>query len=65
MLSDLKIMTPAPQAAPEKPQQTQPATLQEQFTGAVPMRYERRMDEILAERLAESNPDSPSPLFIP
>ena len=39
--------------------------LQEQFTGPVPLRCERPAAEILAERLAESAPASPSPVFVP
>jgi hypothetical protein len=39
--------------------------LQEQFTGPVPLRRERPAAEILAERLAESVPDSPFPVFVP
>jgi hypothetical protein len=62
---ELGLMTPAPQIAAEKPQQIQAACLQEQFTGPVPRQCERAMAEILAERLAETDPDSPTPLFIP
>ncbi len=40
-------------------------TMQEQFTGPVPLRRERPAAEILAERLAESDPASPSPVFVP
>ena len=65
VLSEPQIISGVQQAAAAKPLQNQAACLQEQFTGPVPVRYERRMAEILAERLAESNPASPSPLFIP
>ena len=50
---------------PQKRQEPHANSLQEQFTGLVPVRNERPMAEILAERLAEANPASPSPLFIP
>ena len=43
----------------------QATCLQEQFSGPLPLRSERPMAEILAERLAEADPDSPCPLFIP
>jgi hypothetical protein len=39
--------------------------LLEQFTGPVPLRRERPAAEILVERLAESDPASPSPVFVP
>jgi hypothetical protein len=40
-------------------------TMQEQFTGPLPLRCERPAAEILAERLTESDPANPSPVFIP
>jgi hypothetical protein len=59
------IMTPETHEAAEKPQHTQSACLQEQFSGPLPLRSERTMAEILAERLAEAGPDSPCPVFVP
>jgi hypothetical protein len=58
-------MTPMPDSAAAKPQSDQAACLQEQFTGPLPVRSERPMAEILAERLAEADPASPCPVFIP
>jgi hypothetical protein len=43
----------------------EPFPFQEQFTGPLPLRLERPAAEILAERLAESCPDSTPPVFIP
>jgi hypothetical protein len=40
-------------------------TMQEQFSGPVPLRRERPAAEILAERLAEADLASMSPVFIP
>ena len=48
-----------------KPESLEPLPLQEQFTGPVPLRRERPVAEILAERLAESNPASTPLVFIP
>jgi hypothetical protein len=48
-----------------KPERLEPFAVQEQFTGPVPLRCERPAAAILAERLAESDPASPSPVFIP
>jgi hypothetical protein len=64
-LRELDIMTPTPDSAAAKPQGVHAGCLQEQFTGPVPARSERSMAEILAERLAEADPDSPCPVFIP
>jgi hypothetical protein len=64
-LPELGIMNPTPDSAAARPQGVQAACLQEQFTGPVPARSERPMAEILAERLAEADPDSPCPVFIP
>ena len=64
VLSEPQIISGV-QAAATKPLQNQAACLQEQFTGQLPLQRERSMTEILAERLAEAGPDSPSPLFIP
>ena len=64
-LPELDIMTPTLDSATAKPQGVQAGCLQEQFTGPVPARSERPMAEILAERLAEADPDSPCPVFIP
>ena len=65
VLSEHQIISGVQQAAATKPLQNQAACLQEQFTGQLPLQRERSMTEILAERLAEAGPDSPSPLFIP
>ena len=65
VLPGFGFIPPLPQTAAAKPQQTQAACLQEQFTGPVPLQRERPMSEILAERLAEAVPASPVPLFIP
>ncbi len=51
--------------AAAKPENVQAACLQEQFSGPLPLRNERRMFEILAERLVEADPDRPGPLFVP
>ena len=64
VLPKLGTITPMPQTAAAKPQEAA-ACLQEQFAGQVPVRSERPMAEILAERLAEANPASPNPVFIP
>jgi hypothetical protein len=64
-LSELGFMTPIPDSAAAKPHSAQAGCLQEQFTGPLPERRERPMAEILAERLAETGPDSPCPVFIP
>ena len=64
-LPELGFMTPIPDNATAKTQDAQAGCLQEQFTGPVPARSERPMAEILAERLAEADPDSPCPVFIP
>jgi len=65
VLPEIGFMTPMQHDAAAKPQSAQAACLQEQFTGPVPVRSERPMAEILAERLAETNPTSPCPVFIP
>jgi hypothetical protein len=54
-----------PDAAAAKPLSDQAACLQEQFTGPLPLRSERPMAEILKERLAQVNPASQCPVFIP
>ena len=59
------IMTPENHEAAAKPQHAWAACLQEHFSGPLPLRSERTMAEILAERLAESGPDSPCPMFVP
>jgi hypothetical protein len=51
--------------ADPKPERLETSQLQEQFSGAIPLRTERPAAELLAERLAESDPDSASPVFIP
>jgi hypothetical protein len=47
------------------PKHPEPFPLQEQFIGPVPLRRERPAGEILAECLSESDPASPSPVFVP
>ena len=64
-LSEPGFMTPIPESAALKPHSAQAVCQQEQFTGPLPARRERPMAEILAERLAEADPDSPCPVFIP
>ena len=61
----LGFIPPIPDAAAAKPLSGQAACLQEQFTGPLPMRSERPMAEILKERLAQVNPASQCPVFIP
>jgi hypothetical protein len=48
-----------------KPECVEPFHLQEEFTGPLPVWSGRPAAELLAERLAESDPASPSPVFIP
>ena len=59
------MMTPDTHQAADKPRLNQAACLQEQFSGPLPLRSERSMTEILAERQAEAIPDSPCPMFVP
>jgi hypothetical protein len=59
------IMTPETHEAAAKPQHARATCLQEQFSCPLPLRSERTMAEILAERLAEAGPDSPCPMFVP
>jgi hypothetical protein len=47
------------------PEHGETFTLQEQFSGPIPPRFQRPAGEILAERLAESGPDGAPPVFIP
>jgi hypothetical protein len=54
-----------PDAAAAKPLRDQAACLQEQYTVPLPMRNERPMTEILKERLAQVNPASQCPVFVP
>ena len=61
----LGFKPPMPDAAAAKPLSDQAACLQEQFTGPLPLRCERPMAEILKERLAQVNPASQCPVFIP
>ena len=65
VLSKLGFLTPTNHASATDPQIAPAARLQEQFTGSLPLREERTMAEILAERLAKSDPARPAPLFIP
>jgi hypothetical protein len=64
-LPKLDFKVPLPQNPSAKPGETPAACQQEQFTGPLPARSERPMAEILAERLAKADPDSPTPVFIP
>jgi hypothetical protein len=59
------IMPTETLAAAAKPQQARATCLQEQFSGPLPLRSERTMAEILAERLTEADPHSPCPVFVP
>ena len=59
------MMTPETHQAATMPMHTQAACLQERFSGPLPLRTERRMAEILAERQAEAIPDSPCLMFVP
>ena len=61
---EIGFIPPATRSA-EKPESAQATYQQEQFTGPLPLRSERTMAEILAERLAEADPASPCPVFIP
>jgi len=65
ILSTLDLSTPATAATFEQPREAQPACLQEQFLGRLPLRGERPMVEILAERMARADSCSPCPVFIP
>jgi hypothetical protein len=60
-----RLLTRAKPQSVVKPERLEPFAVQEQFTGPVPLCCERPVTEILAERLAESDPASPSPAFIP
>jgi hypothetical protein len=48
-----------------KPERIDAFHLQEQFSGAVPLRTERPAAELLVERLIEACPPGASPVFIP
>ena len=65
ILSTLDRTTPTTPATLEQPLEAQPACLQEQFLGQLPLRGERPMAEILAERLARVDACIPCPVFIP
>ena len=65
VLPELDFIPPLAQTVAAKSQQAQAACLQEQFSGPLPLRSERSMTEILAERQAEAIPDSPCPMFVP
>ncbi|MGD0750578.1 MAG: hypothetical protein ABSA23_04140 [Anaerolineales bacterium] len=64
-IPELGIMTPETPDAAVKPRHAQATCLQEQFSGPLPLRSERSMAEILAERQVEAGPDSPCPVFVP
>jgi hypothetical protein len=59
------FMTPNKPAANLQQAHAEMIDMQERFTGPIPLRLERPVAEILAERLAESGPDSTPPVFIP
>ena len=65
VLPKLGFIPPLPHSAAAKPLSDQAACLQEQFIGPLPVRSERPMAEILKERLAEADPASQCPVFIP
>jgi hypothetical protein len=65
ILSKLHFLTGANSHSDAKPERREAFPFQEQFTGPLPLRLERPAAEILAERLAESGPDSAPPVFIP
>ena len=61
----LRSFTPIKHQAELRPEQVELFPLQEQYSGLLPLSYERPVAEILAERLAEADPASMSPVFIP
>jgi hypothetical protein len=65
MLHKLRFLTHTKHPADPKPERLETFQLQEQFSGAIPLRTERPAAELLAERLAESDPSSACPVFIP
>ena len=65
VLPKLGFIPPLSQAVDNKLLSDQVACLQEQFTGPLPVRNERPMAEILKERMAEDDPASQCPVFIP
>jgi hypothetical protein len=58
-------MTSLPFPADLKREHGETIDMQEQFTGPLPLRCERPANEILAERMAESDSASQSLVFIP
>jgi hypothetical protein len=65
IISKPRSMVSRPFPADLKREHVETIDMQEQFTGPVPLRRERPASEILVERLAESDPASPSPVFVP
>ena len=65
VLSELSFLNPTDPEPATDPQIAPAARLQEQFSGSLPLRNERTMAEILAERLAKSDPACPAPVFVP
>jgi len=59
------FIAPTTSSVAAKRQGAQAAFQHEQFTGPVPARSERSMAEIMKERLAEADPSSPAPVFVP
>ena len=60
-----RFLTRKNHLADRKRERREPFQLQEQYSGAIPLRTERPAAELLAERLAEFDPDSACPVFIP
>ena len=58
-------MPPETHEGAAMPQQARATCMQEQFSGPLPLRGERRMAEILAERQTEAGADRPCPIFVP
>ena len=51
--------------ADSKTERVETVSIQEQFTGLVPLRNERPAAEVLSERLAKADPANSSLVFIP
>ena len=64
-ISKLADLLHIDQATGPLPEQAQAALLQERFNSTLPCRNERTAADVLAERLAESDPSVMPVLFIP
>ena len=60
-----RLLTRTRRRRASKPERVEAIPMQEQFTGPLPVGAGRPAAELLAERLAESNPAGTSPVFIP